>query len=225
MTVTDTLPAGLTASAISGPGWVCVLGTLTCTRNDALAAGASYPVITITVNVSLTAPGSVTNSTTVSGGGENNASNNTANDLTIINSLAPPSISLVKSVSPGGAQLSGTDLLYTIVYTNNGGQPATSVIIVDPNRQNADPLERVFHNVDFKVGSITSSPATTGLVATFAYSNDGGTTWTYTPASGGGGAPAGYDRLVTNARWTLSGTLSQTSPNNTGSVGFTVRIR
>ena len=69
-------------------------------------------------------------------------------------------------------------------------------IIVDPNPANADPLERVFHNVDFKVGSMTSSPGTSGLVATFSYSNDGGTTWTYTPVSGAGGAPAGYDRVV-----------------------------
>ena len=202
-----------------------MLGTLTCTRSDALAAGSSYPAITLTVDVSLTAPGSVTNSATVSGGGENNASNNTANDLTTINAAAPPSISLVKSVSPGGAQIPGTDLLYSIVYTNTGGQPATTVIIVDPNMQNVDPLERVFHNVDFKVGSITSSPDTTGLAATFEYSNDAGATWTYTPVSGAGGAPAGYDRLVTNVRWTFTGNLSQTPPNNAGSVGFTVRIR
>ena len=88
VTVTDTLPVGLTATAISGSGWSCVLGTLTCTRNDGLAAGASYPVITLTVDVALTAPNSVTNSATVSGGGENNASNNTANDPTTINAAA-----------------------------------------------------------------------------------------------------------------------------------------
>src|SRR5207244_11076828 len=51
VTVTDTLPAGLTATAISGTGWTCVLGTLTCTRSDALAAGSSYPAITLTVDV------------------------------------------------------------------------------------------------------------------------------------------------------------------------------
>lgn len=225
VTVIDTLPAGLTATDISGTGWTCVLGTLTCTRNDALAVGASYPVITLTVDVSLTAPGSVTNSATVSGGGENNASNNTANDPTTINAAAPPSISLVKSVSPGGAQIPGTDLLYTIDYTNTGGQPANNFIIVDPNTANVVPAERVFLNVDFKVGSLTSSPGTTGLVATYEYSNDGGTTWTYTPVSSAGGAPAGYDRLVTNVRWTFAGNLSQTPPNNAGSVGFTVRIR
>jgi uncharacterized repeat protein (TIGR01451 family) len=225
VTVTDTLPVGLTATAISGTGWICVLGTLTCTRGDALAAGASYPVITLTVNVSLTAPATVTNSATVSGGGENNAANNTANDLTTINAAAPPSIGLVKSVGPSGTQIPGTDLLYSVVYTNTGGQPANNFIIVDPNPTNVVPAERVFHNVDFKIGSMTSSPGSTGLVATFEYSNDGGTTWTYTPVSGGGGAPAGYDRAVTNVRWRFTGSLSQTAPDNTGSVSFTVRIR
>ncbi len=225
VTVTDTLPAGLTATAISGTGWVCVLGTLTCTRSDALAPSISYPVITLTVDVSLTAPASVTNSATVSGGGENNATNNTANDLTTINAAAPPSIGLVKSVSPSGTQSPGTDLVYTIAYTNTGGQPGNNFIIVDPNPANAIPAERVFRNVDFKVGSLTSSPGSSGLVASFQYSNDGGATWTYTPVSGGGGAPAGYDRAVTNVRWSFAGSLSQTAPNNTGSVSFTVRIR
>src|SRR5207237_9548916 len=51
VTVTDTLPTGLTATGISGSGWTCVLGTLTCTRSDALATGSSYPAITLTVNV------------------------------------------------------------------------------------------------------------------------------------------------------------------------------
>ena len=225
VTVVDTLPAGLTATAISGSGWSCVLGTLTCTRSDALAAGSSYPAITVTVNVSLSAPASVTNSATVSGGGQTNTTNDTATDPTTINAAAPPSVSLVKSVSPGGTQLPGTDLLYTIVYTNTGGQPANNLIIVDPNPGNAVPAERVFHNVDFKVGSLTSSPGSSGLVATFQYSNDGGATWTYVPVSGAGGAPAGYDRVVTNIRWSFAGGLSQTAPNNTGSVSLTVRIR
>jgi uncharacterized repeat protein (TIGR01451 family) len=225
VTVTDTLPAGLTATAVSGTGWTCVLGTLTCTRSDALVAGSSYPAITLTVNVSLTAPASVTNSASVSGGGQSNTANDTANDLTTINPAAPPSVGLVKSVSPGGSQIPGTDLLYTVVYTNTGGQPATNFIIVDPNTANLVPAERVFRNVDFKIGSLTSSPGSTGLVATFEYSNNGGSTWTYTPVSGGGGAPAGYDRAVTNVRWVFVGSLSHIGPNNTGNVSLTVRIR
>jgi len=224
VTVTDTLPAGLTATAISGTGWSCVLGTLTCTRNDALVAGSSYPVITLTVNVANNAASSVTNSVSVSGGGQIITTNDTAGDPTTIDA-GPPIVTLVKSVNPSGAQIPGTDLTYTIDYTNSGAKPASNFVIIDPNMANPDPLERVFHNVDFKVGSMTSSPGSTGLVATFAYSNDGGTTWTYTPVSGGGGAPTGYDRNVTNVRWSFAGNLSQTSPNNTGSVGFVVRIR
>jgi uncharacterized repeat protein (TIGR01451 family) len=51
VTVSDTLPAGLTARAISGTGWNCTLSFLSCTRSDTLAAGASYAPITVTVNV------------------------------------------------------------------------------------------------------------------------------------------------------------------------------
>ena len=186
---------------------------------------AQYPAITLTVDVALNAPGSVTNSASVSGGGETNVSNNTANDPTTIDSAAPPSVSLVKSVNPNGVQDPGSDLTYTIVYTNAGGQPAVTFILIDPDMLNVDPLERVFRNVDFKVGSMASSPGTTGLVATFEYSSDGGATWTYTPVSGGGGAPAGYDRNVTNVRWVFAGSLSHLAPNNSGSVDFIVRIR
>ena len=84
VSVVDTLPAGLTATAISGAGWSCTLGTLTCTRSDALAASASYPAITLTVNVANNAAASVTNTATVSGGGETNNANDTANDPTTI---------------------------------------------------------------------------------------------------------------------------------------------
>ena len=36
---------------MSGPGWVCNVGTLTCTNANVLAAGGSYPDITLTVDV------------------------------------------------------------------------------------------------------------------------------------------------------------------------------
>ena len=141
--MTDTLPASLTATAISGTGWSCVLGTLTCTRSDALANGASYPAITLTVDVSQTAPASVTNSVAVSGGGQTNTANDTATDPTTINA-GVPNITLVKTVDPTGTQIPGTDLTYTVVYTNSGTAPAQNFIIIDPNPANVDPLERVF---------------------------------------------------------------------------------
>jgi hypothetical protein len=40
-----------------------------------------------------------------------------------------------------------------------------------------------------------------------AYSSDHGTSWSYLPTSTGGGAPAGYDALVTNWRIPMLGTM------------------
>lgn len=84
VTVTDVLPAGLTATALGGVGWSCTLGTLTCTRGDALATGASYPEVVVTVDVAIDAPLVITNTATVSGGGDVEPANNVATDPTAI---------------------------------------------------------------------------------------------------------------------------------------------
>jgi uncharacterized repeat protein (TIGR01451 family) len=68
VTLSDTLPAVFTSTAISGTGWTCTLAGLTCTRSDSLSAGASYPPVAIAVNVPANAPASATNQATVSGG-------------------------------------------------------------------------------------------------------------------------------------------------------------
>ncbi|MFJ9840273.1 hypothetical protein ACIRYZ_07365 [Kitasatospora sp. NPDC101155] len=70
VTVYDTLPNGLRVDSMSGTGWNCTLINLTCTRNDVLAAGSSYPPITLKVDVSCAAPHDVTNVATVIGGGD-----------------------------------------------------------------------------------------------------------------------------------------------------------
>jgi uncharacterized repeat protein (TIGR01451 family) len=84
--VADTLPSGLTATAIAGEGWDCTLGTLTCARSDMLAAGEAYPPITVTVDVAADAPASVTNTAKVTRAGQNTENDN-ASDATTI---APP---------------------------------------------------------------------------------------------------------------------------------------
>lgn len=126
-----------------------------------------------------------------------------------------PSVALVLSVSPNGTVAPQTDLVYAINFINSGAGSASAFVITDP----------IPANTDFKIGSATTSLGTTGLTPTISYSNDGGASWTYTPISGGGGAPAGYDRNVTHVRWSFGSSLSQTSPNNAGSVNVTARIR
>ncbi|MEA2173256.1 MAG: trimeric autotransporter adhesin [Blastocatellia bacterium] len=133
-----------------------------------------------------------------------------------------PVITLAKCVFSGASCLQtgvpdvqpGTDLVYKIDFSNTGGSSASGVVVKDG----------IPTNTIFKLGSVTTTLGTTGLTVVVAYSNDGGTTYAYTPVSGGGGAPAGYDKTVTHIRWTFTGNLSQTSPANAGSVGFTARI-
>jgi uncharacterized repeat protein (TIGR01451 family) len=69
VTVTDRIPAGLTATSVAGNGWTCA-GTTTvrCTRAGVLAPGASYPPITITVDAAADAV-STTNAPSVAGHG------------------------------------------------------------------------------------------------------------------------------------------------------------
>jgi uncharacterized repeat protein (TIGR01451 family) len=129
VTVIDSLPGVLTASAISGPGWSCVLGTLTCTRSDALAANTSYPQITLMVNVSPTAPTPLVNAAQVSVNGDLNPSNDTAMDNTVVVQLADLTISKTHA----GSFVQGeTGATYTLVVNNVGnGQISAPVTVVD----------------------------------------------------------------------------------------------
>jgi hypothetical protein len=82
ITMNVNLPAGLTATDLSGPNWNCTLSPLQCTRGDTLFAGTSFEDITLTVDVANSAPASFTASATISGGGESNTANDTASDPT-----------------------------------------------------------------------------------------------------------------------------------------------
>jgi uncharacterized repeat protein (TIGR01451 family) len=127
VSMVDTLPAGLTATAMSGSGWTVNLSTLTATRSDALAAGSSYPAITLTVNVATTAPPSVTNTATVSGGGEINTGNDTASDVT---SIAQATVMTVAISDSGNFKEGDVSDTYTITATNLGFQATTGAVTV-----------------------------------------------------------------------------------------------
>ncbi len=97
VTVAENPPSGLTVTNMTGTGWTCT--TASCARSDALAAGTSYPAITVTVSVSTTATSPQVNSVTVSGGGSASA---TATDSTTINS-ASGGITFPSTTLPAGA--------------------------------------------------------------------------------------------------------------------------
>ncbi len=83
VSVSETLPTGLSLVSIAGSGWSCTGSS--CTRNDALNGGGSFPAIIVTVNVATNAMSPQVNQVSVSGGGSTSAS--VADPTTIVSPL------------------------------------------------------------------------------------------------------------------------------------------
>jgi uncharacterized repeat protein (TIGR01451 family) len=127
ITVVDTLPAGLTYVTASGTGWTCGAAgqSVTCTSATAIAPTAVGAAIDVTVSVTTTTPGSVTNSAMASGGNASNSA--TANDPTTIDP-APPALAIAKSHA--GNFTVGSTGTYTVVASNSGGSATSGTVTV-----------------------------------------------------------------------------------------------
>ena len=139
VTVIDNLPTGVTPTAVSALGWTCGLSgnTGTCTRSDPLAAGASYPPITVTVEIASTAPSSVTNTAMVSGGGDLNSSNNEATLVTPIG--RGPDLTITKTHT-GNFTQGQTGAVYSLTVTNRGAAATTGTVsVTDPMAASLTP--------------------------------------------------------------------------------------
>lgn len=117
VTVNIALASGLSGVVISGTGWACAQPAGPCTRGDALAAGASYPPIALTVAISIAASGTATSSATVSGGGEYNTSNNI---WSTVNAVAPPAVLSLTMLFSSGNLTPGKSGSFTITVRNVG---------------------------------------------------------------------------------------------------------
>jgi uncharacterized repeat protein (TIGR01451 family) len=210
ITITDTIPAGLTYTGFSGTGWTCVNAApiVTCTHNGPIANGASLPQLTLNVSVAVAAAPSVTNTASVTSTTFDHVTPNTGTVTTPV-----LYIKLVKSYVVNGTHASpGTDLTYTIAFQNLGGAGVQNLVLVD----------MVPFNTDYKVGSAASSYAVT---PTINFSNVARNPapappppspfTLYTPSGT-------YDPLATWVRWSYAGTIPQGA---SGSVSFTVRIK
>jgi hypothetical protein len=122
---------------------------------------------------------------------------------------------LTLTVSPAGTAAPGSTLAYTTTFVNAAGSIDYNPVVTSP----------IPANCDFAVGSEAHNIGTTAVTVAVAYSYDGANYTTTPPTSGAGGAPPGYDRTVKDIRWTLSGGLAPGSPNNTGTLSFSVRIQ
>ncbi|MBI3475018.1 MAG: DUF11 domain-containing protein [Acidobacteria bacterium] len=159
VTVNDTLPLGVVPSSASGAGWSCAVAqqTVSCIRADALAAAAVYPTITINGTVSQSAPNTVVNSATVSGGGELNLLNDTATDVAA--SVTSVSDLVVANSGSPNPVIAGNNITYTQTVTNSGPSDATGVTFVE-----TIPANTLLQTITAPAGWVCSNPGQTGTI-------------------------------------------------------------
>ena len=131
-------------------------------------------------------------------------------------------VQMEKTMSIGGKELPpdniepvGAEITYTTSFSNKGTAPSHNLSIIDP----------VQDRTDFKLGSVKYELGTTGLSVTVGYSKDDGEHCDYTPLSGGGGAPEGFDRTVNAVCLSFSGDLGFAPPANAASFSHVGRRR
>ncbi len=123
-----------------------------------------------------------------------------------------PALTMTKSADLANA-VPGQDITYTVVASSTGGlSDATAIVVVDSIPAYAG----------FRIGSASFNAGTSTLTYSISYSDDGGTTWAYTPGTGACSAPAGYDYCVTHVRWILGGNMP---PDRSFQIGMVVRVR
>jgi len=145
ITITDTLPTGLSNPVWENPipaGWTCTTSgnTATCTSTNVIGGTTSNPPngqtvgpFILSVDVSNTAPATITNCVTISGGG----AAATANICDTDQSITPETYLTIRKVQTNptyhGNPLpvaSGQSLTYKLDVDNIGGAPSTGTVTV-----------------------------------------------------------------------------------------------
>jgi uncharacterized repeat protein (TIGR01451 family) len=177
VTISDVLPSGLTFVSGTGDGWnSCTASgqTVSCVRPAAntIAAGVAAPAITLTVDVGTSTASSITNTASVSGGGEpaaNNGNNSDSDPTTVVNANSPPvavndaySVNEDNPLSVPAPGVLGND-------TDPDGNALTAVLVSGPAAASTSSFTL---NAD---GSFDFTPATdfNGSVSFTYQANDG----------------------------------------------------
>lgn len=245
ITVTDTLPAGLTYLSSSGSGWVADTSaspTITWTHAGPLAASASLPAILLSVGVQPAAVPTVTNTAAVASSTFDNISaNDTSGDLTTVNT--DPILTITKTTQvisdpvSGGVNpkaIPGAEIEYTLLVTNTGLTAAStdSVIITDPVPSGTELFVGDLGGAGQGPVIFSDGVNASGLTYSFIglgsftddvdFSNNGGSSFAHVPSPDGDG----YDTTVPPVDWLLvnpKGAFSASDGVNHPS--FTIRYR
>jgi hypothetical protein len=121
---------GLSLVSMFGTGWTCGAPNPanTCTRSDALDAGASFPPITVLVNVGVNASSPQVNTVSVSGGGSATAN---ASDSTVITPAPSAQLTITKTHT-GNFTQGQQGAQYSLTVANSPGAAPTSGTLAQP---------------------------------------------------------------------------------------------
>lgn len=158
VTVTDTLPSGVTFGSASGDGWECSAAgqTVTCVAADGLAAGASSQ-ITLDVVVKASAYPSVVNSAAVTSPAEDvDPDNNTDTDPADVTPVS------VLSITKDVLAQNEDEVTFGITVHNTGPNTTTAPIVV------TDPLPSGLELVSAAGAGWVCSNAGQTLTCTYA---------------------------------------------------------
>jgi trimeric autotransporter adhesin len=209
-TVADTLPAGETYVSATGTGWSCsaVGQVVTCTSTAAIANGASFNPITLTVAIATSAGTSLVNTATVTVDAsdfDNNSGNNSSTDTvsTAGGSLVHPDLSTsTKDVfNPAGGDYNvGGTVQYTITLNESAGVDAGSVSVADTLDASLTSLTAV------TVTGSSTTPSNTSTSTALAVSNIT--------------VPANGSVTIVFKATVKAGTANCAAINNTGTVTY-----
>jgi uncharacterized repeat protein (TIGR01451 family) len=136
-TVIDILPVGLTIpngsvnlTGTNAANWSCTAigNAITCTSTTTISANGNSTFNLPGIQVGATAVPFITNTATVSGGGETNLANDGASDLTTVSGAAVPDLTLSKTHT--GNFSVGTSGIYDLSVNNIGLATTTGIITV-----------------------------------------------------------------------------------------------
>jgi len=243
ITVTDTLPTGLTYISATGTGWSCSASgqTVSCIRSGDLGVNASAANITLTVAIDSNAIPSVTNTASVSGTNFDNISGNNSNSDTAT-VVTEPAISLQKTLqtiydpvngSVNPKAIPGALSEYTLTATNNGTGAAdnNSIVLSDPIPANtALYVNDISGAGTGPIRFVDGTPAS-GLSYNFvslasttdnlSFSSDGGASFNYTPTPDADGV----DSNVTHIKIATQGSFLASSGAGSPNFQFLFRVK
>jgi uncharacterized repeat protein (TIGR01451 family) len=134
---TQATPANTTFQSVTpASGWTCTkptvgsTGTVTCTDGSNLAnAGTATFTVNVAVNAGVSDASTISTSASVtSTTGDTNTANNTATSSVTVS--APADLSISQTVS-APVEAAGTNVVYTVVVTNNGPNPSQNAVFYE----------------------------------------------------------------------------------------------